>query len=116
MAFERGVEWKDRTLGESYLAGSERPPRGVHGALVFAVGVEQAFGSLIAFAGESGRARVLRHRGLLDDDQAVVDLHRRSPMNVEKAPVIVSHSFNETRLSLRMTLRSRHSNQIAHRP
>src|SRR5262245_58045172 len=77
LALERGVEGNDRTLGESYPAGFERPPRRVNGAFVLAVGMEQSLGRLVAFAGKSGRAPALRHRGLLDDDQTVVYLHRR---------------------------------------
>src|SRR5262245_29392004 len=83
LAPERGVELGERTFGKSDLSGFQRPANRVHRPFLLGVGLEQAYGRLVAFAGETGRAPALRHRGLLDDHQTVVDQHRRFPSRVE---------------------------------
>src|SRR5262245_15701891 len=80
LSLERGADRDERAFGENYLAGFERASHRFYRALLRAVGVEQTFGRLVAFAGESGRAPSLRHRRLLDDDQTVVYLHKKIPI------------------------------------
>src|SRR5262245_1276060 len=118
LAFERGAEPGERTLLKSDLSGFQRPAHRVDRAFLLGVGTEQTFGSLIAFAGEAGRAPSLRHRGLLDDDQTVTDLHRRyrslnQSQEIDPAPSARSDPFSINHTAVHRPIRVKRGNAFA---